>query len=97
MCSIPTTATTFLFVGSTSEEEIVQDGKEEMNLLQKCCYYELNDFVQELLKRNINANKRYGTESTPPILLAAFRGNQELIDMLVKSNVRAFFSIFKCK
>ena len=82
----------YIFI-DLSEEKILHDGREEMNLLQKCCYYELNDFVRELLKRKVNANKMYGTKSTPPILLAAFHGNLELIDILVKANVRNFVPI----
>ena len=79
----------FHFSGiSIDNSEETFDGREKMNLLQKACYFGLNDFAQELLNHGVNPNKITCTESTPPILLAAYNGNRDLIEILVKSRVR---------
>ena len=71
-------------------------GQEEMNLLQKACYYKLYNFAKELLKINplqghVDPNHIMSVNGTPPILLAAYHGHLELIKILVENKVGIFF------
>ena len=60
---------------------------EEMTLLQKACYFHLNEFAQELLNRQVGPNITAQKIGTPPILLAAYHGDLKLIKLLYDNRV----------
>ena len=68
----------------TSDSEDTPDTScdEQMTLLQKACYFHLNEFAQELLNRQVGPNITAQKIGTPPILLAAYHGDLKLIKLL---------------
>ena len=68
---------------------------EKMTLLQKACYYHLNEFAQELINRKVGPNETAEKGApekigTPPILLAAYHGDLKLIKLLHDNGVTLF-------
>ena len=79
---------------SDGEEEKNPDnsGCEEMTLLQKACYFQLYEFAQELvLNRKAFTNQTGQKNGTPPILLAAYHGDLNLIKLLYENRVSHTF------
>ena len=73
----------------TSDSEGTPDTScnEKMTLLQKACYFRLNEFAQELLNRQVGPNITAQKIGTPPILLAAYHGDLKLIKLLYDNRV----------
>ena len=83
-------------IGETSEEDTNPDnsGNEKMTLLQKACYFQLNEFAQELLfNRKALPDQTGQKNGTPPILLAAYHGNLTLINLLYENRVSHTFLV----
>ena len=102
--NIPDSQISDFSVGSvTVKENIVEEeeetnpdnsGNEEMTLLQKACYFQLNEFTQELLfNRKAFPDQTGQKNGTPPILLAAYHGNLNLINLLYENRVSHTFLV----
>ena len=76
-------------VKSSDSEDCPPDTScdEKMTLLQKACYFHLNEFAQELLNREVEPNITAQKIGTPPILLAAYHGDLKLIKLLYDNRV----------
>ena len=81
----------------TSDSEDTPDTScnEKMTLLQKACFFHLNEFAQELINRQVGPNQTAEKGApekigTPPILLAAYHGDLKLIKLLHDNGVTLF-------